>query len=66
LAPGARSTTSWLSVVHDESSFGVCPAAPVNDPSVMLAAAEYTATRTGAGVVLETSTRRWMTAPGAR
>jgi len=38
----------------------------MNDPLVMLAAEGYRATCAVEVVVLETSTRRWMTAPGFR
>ena len=61
-------TSGWPGTtdVHEDRSLGVFPAAPRKNPLSILAAAAYKAMWAVEAVVLETSIRRLITAPGLR
>jgi hypothetical protein len=64
--PAVTSATLGLTVVQRERSLAVSLAAPTKAPCTMLAADEYIAMLAVPAVPFETSTRRVITAPGAR
>src|SRR5665213_1222341 len=53
-----------LTDVHDDRSLAACAASPMNDVPSIVAAAAYSAIERFDEVVLDTSTWRWITAPG--
>src|SRR6266571_4772837 len=58
--PAGTSAAPGRTDVHVDTSFGVCPATPRNEPFAMVAAAAYRTMCCVEDVVLETSIRRWM------